>query len=327
MTDRSPKISVVMPAYNASRYIAESIRGILSQDFEDFELIVADDCSTDNTVGIVSSFDDGRIRLVRTESNTGSAKYPRELAIEAAKADLICWVDSDDVVAEDYLSRLWERRAETGADIICSRMWAERDGQVEYTLPRDSFDLSRIVSGKEAVLMTLDFPWEINLNGWLCEKKLWTSVSTFKSLTVNHMDADDYSAREILFSARKVAFSTARYNYRLHQQAITKRLTPKKFESVITDRLVYGFLAERYPQALPKIRKSLAQRMIALMRLYVVHGDALAVSDKNGVKTLLCRYFRKITLSDIIKTELPLRYKLLLSLPFRVSMTVIKTIN
>ena len=255
MTERIPKVSVVMPAYNASRYIAESIKSILRQDFEDFELIVADDCSTDNTVEVVRSVEDKRIRLVNTKSNTGSAKYPRELAIEAAKSDLICWVDSDDVIDESYLSELLKRRAETGADIICSRMWAERDGQVEYTLPRDSFDFSRIVSGKEAVLMTLDFPWEINLNGWLCDKKLWMAISTFKSLSVNHMDADDFSAREILFTAHKVAFSKARYNYRLHPQAITKKLTSKKFESVITDRLVYDFLAHRYPEALRVIRR------------------------------------------------------------------------
>lgn len=100
------KISVVLLACNASRYIAKTIQSILQQDFENFELIIADDCSTDNTVEIISSFNGQRIRLIHTERNTGSAKYPRELAFEQSHAPYICWIDSDDTVDQDYLSKL-----------------------------------------------------------------------------------------------------------------------------------------------------------------------------------------------------------------------------
>lgn len=192
MTERANKISVVMPAYNASTYIAESIECILAQDYENFELVICDDCSMDNTTEIVNAYTDSRVRLISTVRNTGSAKYPRELAIELAKGNLICWIDSDDLVPSDYLTKLYKRKLETSADIVCSQMVAVRDGDVEYTLPRDGFDYSVICNGKDAMTKTLGFPWQINLNGWLCDKQLWTNVSSFKNLDITHMDADDY---------------------------------------------------------------------------------------------------------------------------------------
>ena len=61
----TPKISVCMPMFNASRYLRECIDSILAQTFTDFELLIADDGSTDNSVEIVESYTDPRIRLIR----------------------------------------------------------------------------------------------------------------------------------------------------------------------------------------------------------------------------------------------------------------------
>ena len=68
-----PKISVVMPAYNAENYIAEAIDSILNQTFTDFEFIIIDDCSSDRTAEIVKSFTDPRIRFYRNEHNLHTA--------------------------------------------------------------------------------------------------------------------------------------------------------------------------------------------------------------------------------------------------------------
>ncbi len=325
--DITPAISVVMPAYNAEAYIAESIRSVLSQDFEDFELIIADDCSTDGTAGIAESFDDERVRVIRTGRNTGSAKYPRELAIEAAKAPLICWIDSDDTVDSDYLSRLYKRKAETGAGIVCSRMVAERNGKTEYLLPEEGFDFDRIISGKEACLLTLSFPWKINLNGWLCDREAWMAVSTFKSLTINHMDADDYSAREMLFNAPKVAFSNSAYHYRLHPEAITKKVSPKLFESVMTWELMYGYFRNRWPEVMRTVTDSMCRRMIALMRLYAIHENELSPGQRGESKTLLKKYFKKIGISRVTASALPVAQKLILMMPFGLALRTIRKIN
>ena len=69
---KNPKVSVVMPVYNAEKYIAETIESILSQTFEDFEFIIVNDCSTDKTREIIEKYakQDRRIRLINNEVNT-----------------------------------------------------------------------------------------------------------------------------------------------------------------------------------------------------------------------------------------------------------------
>lgn len=322
-----PEISVVMPAYNASRYIAKTIQSILQQDFENFELIIADDCSTDNTVEIISSFNDQRIRLIHTERNTGSAKYPRELAIEQSRAPYICWIDSDDTVDQDYLSQLLTTKIRTGADIVCSQMLAERDNKLQYTLPNDSFNFDQIVSGRKAVMMTLGYPWIINLNGWLCNKDLWLNISSFKSLIINQMDADDFSAREILFNATKVAFSSAKYHYRLHSEAITKKVSDKTFESVITHRQLFDYFSIKWPEVLPFINNSLCLRMISLIRLFVIHEKTLNKKQRVKSEKTLRKYFKKIRMRDVVSSKISTTQKMLLLFPFGLSLRIIKHIN
>ena len=93
----SPQVSVIMPAYNSGRYIKDSILSIQTQTYQDWELIVIDDCSTDNTSEIVKNLirEDPRIQLLSTEKNSGSG-VARNIGIEAAKGRFIAFCDSDD---------------------------------------------------------------------------------------------------------------------------------------------------------------------------------------------------------------------------------------
>lgn len=100
----APKISIVIPAYNRAKVIGETLESVLRQKEEDFECLVIDDCSTDETVGVVALFEqqDARIRLVRNETNRGAC-YSRNRGLEIAKGQFICFLDSDDLLAKDYL--------------------------------------------------------------------------------------------------------------------------------------------------------------------------------------------------------------------------------
>ena len=99
-------VSIIMPAYNCVDYIAESIRSVQNQSYRNWELIVADDNSTDGTVDTVRSMaaDDNRIHLLETDINLGPAAA-RNRAINAAQGDYIAFLDSDDIWYPDKLSR------------------------------------------------------------------------------------------------------------------------------------------------------------------------------------------------------------------------------
>src|SRR3989344_1865760 len=89
------KVSVVLPTYNRAHTLERAVRSVLNQTHKDFELIVVDDGSTDNTRDIVVSFADGRIRYIKHESNKGVAEA-RNTGIGASRASLIAFQDSDD---------------------------------------------------------------------------------------------------------------------------------------------------------------------------------------------------------------------------------------
>lgn len=93
-----PKVSVLMPAYNAEKYIAESIESILNQTFQDFELIIIDDCSSDNTWNIMQEYakKDDRINIFKNEKNLGIGGNRNRL-INLARGKYIVWQDNDDI--------------------------------------------------------------------------------------------------------------------------------------------------------------------------------------------------------------------------------------
>lgn len=89
-------VSVIMPSYNTGNYIAESIQSVQSQTYSNWELIIVDDCSTDNTDAVIAQFDDPRIHFLKNEKNSGAA-VSRNRALREAKGRWIAFLDSDDL--------------------------------------------------------------------------------------------------------------------------------------------------------------------------------------------------------------------------------------
>ena len=99
-----PRVSIIIPTFNRAGTIAKSVESVLNQSFSDFELIIVDDGSTDNTEGVVKSLADDRIRYIRQKTNSGGCAA-RNLGIQQARASLIAFQDSDDVWMPDKLSK------------------------------------------------------------------------------------------------------------------------------------------------------------------------------------------------------------------------------
>lgn len=95
MTDQ-PLVSIITPIFNRAHYIGETICSVLAQTYPNFELLVVDNGSTDNTREVVSSFADPRIRYFHQE-NSGSPVSPRNRGFDEARGEIICFLDSDDV--------------------------------------------------------------------------------------------------------------------------------------------------------------------------------------------------------------------------------------
>lgn len=97
-------VSIVMPSWNTARFIAKSIESILNQTYKNWELIIVDDCSSDNTDDIIAKYTDPRIRYIKNETNSGAA-LTRNRALREAKGEWIAFLDSDDLWEPQKLER------------------------------------------------------------------------------------------------------------------------------------------------------------------------------------------------------------------------------
>ncbi len=98
-------VSIIMPSYNTGRFIKETIESVLAQSYSAWELIIVDDCSTDDTDDVVMAFlTDSRIRYIKNETNRGAA-VSRNRALREAKGKWIAFLDSDDLWMPDKLEK------------------------------------------------------------------------------------------------------------------------------------------------------------------------------------------------------------------------------
>ena len=118
--DTTPLVTVAMVTYNSSPYIKMAIESVLNSSYENFELLISDDNSTDNTWEIIQSFTDSRIKTVRNEKNIG--EYPnRNQCIEMARGEYLIFIDGDDVLLYrgiEYAVAEMERFKDCGMGVV-----------------------------------------------------------------------------------------------------------------------------------------------------------------------------------------------------------------
>lgn len=121
MSDNIGLISIIMAAYNAENTIEQAISSVLAQTYRNFELIVVNDCSSDNTADIVNHLLqlDGRIRLINNMQNSG-VSFTRKHGLEVAKGDWIAIIDSDDAWRKDKLEKQAALQKEKNASLVFS---------------------------------------------------------------------------------------------------------------------------------------------------------------------------------------------------------------
>lgn len=121
MEEKNIKVSVVITAYNVEKYIKKAINSVLNQTYKNIEIIVVEDCSTDNTLKIIKDLQKTDttfpINLVQHKENVGAGLSRRD-GIKASTGDFIMLLDADDWLNKDYIEHLVDRQKETDADIV-----------------------------------------------------------------------------------------------------------------------------------------------------------------------------------------------------------------
>lgn len=133
------KVSIIIPSYNAEKYVRECIDSVLEQrDFEDYEVIVVDDCSTDNTLSILKSYNNPKLKIIEQEKNAGPS-VARNVGMDKSQGEYLLFVDADDILEPTTLSRLWKHvECHPGIDFVYGRTCTFPD--VDYYKKSYDFD-------------------------------------------------------------------------------------------------------------------------------------------------------------------------------------------
>lgn len=132
-----PEVSVIIPTHNRAAMLLRAVRSVLEQTYQDFELIIVDDGSTDNTEENIRQISDLRIAYIKLEEKSGSSARPRNIGISRAKGKYIALLDSDDEWMPDLLQRLVQKMetAGKGVEVVyCGLIVLSSEGKVTDVL-------------------------------------------------------------------------------------------------------------------------------------------------------------------------------------------------
>ena len=148
-------VSIITPTYNCAQYIGETIDTVISQTYINWEMIIVDDCSSDDTDKIVSKYQkrDSRIKYYRLANNSGAA-VARTVAMRLASGKYIAFLDSDDWIKDESLSLLYDEAVKHHADVVMGNMWlCHQDGSMDKPFKCISNgSIKELLSGKESFI-------------------------------------------------------------------------------------------------------------------------------------------------------------------------------
>mgnify|MGYP002623800145 CR=1 FL=1 len=116
-----PAVSVIIPMFNAERFIAECLESLLVQTFQDFEVVVVNDCSTDKSCAVVENYlhkFNGRLTLSRMEKNSGSGAAPRNKGMNLSRGEFVFFMDADDLITPTALKEMYSLAENYNVDVV-----------------------------------------------------------------------------------------------------------------------------------------------------------------------------------------------------------------
>ena len=218
------KVSVIVPAYNATKHIYNCIDSILSQSLQDIEIIVVNDGSTDNTLEILEklALNDNRLKIINQENQSVGAA--RSNGVYASNSNFIAFVDSDDTIFKDMLKIMYEKAIKNNSDIVvCDYVCVDEENNILKT--------KKFQNIKPHFQSMLNF--KINTETWnkLYKKELFTKNNfRFKE----RVFCEDLASNiELFYYAKQIDFANEPlYNYYVNPNGASYSVTSKNIDDV-----------------------------------------------------------------------------------------------
>ena len=225
-----PRISVIVPVYNARRYLETCIASVLSQSYSSLELLLIDDGSTDGSGAICDAWQakDSRVRVIHTENRGVSSA--RNTGIETATGDYIAFLDADDALLDEALTTMYGLLLEHGCDIaVCTKLSFNADGthcMVDFPA---TFELWSAKQGLEASLR--DHPATYSVWGKLYRK---AAIGDLRFVPGRNIHEDSFFIFQCMLKEPKVVVqNTAVIHYNISENSASRGSFSDKYLDIL----------------------------------------------------------------------------------------------
>jgi glycosyltransferase involved in cell wall biosynthesis len=229
------KVSVTIPAFNVETYIEKSVRSVLNQTLEEIEVIVVNDGSSDQTLKIVKSINDSRLKII-DQPNLGVSKA-RNAGISAATGEYLFQLDGDDWIEPTALMDMYQEAVKNSSDIVITDAFVDDEIRVGYFAGANS------LSGDSVKDLLLG---NISANVWtkMYKRSLLTENNIFYDSRITI--GEDLLINLVLFHKAKKVFHLQRayVHYMQRQVSLTKVYNEKLLQVYTMQELIYNFLKE-----------------------------------------------------------------------------------
>ncbi|MFQ9440680.1 MAG: glycosyltransferase [Acutalibacteraceae bacterium] len=220
-----PKITVLMPVYNVSKFLPKCLQTLMDQTFRDFRLIAVNDGSTDNCLEILRDFESRYHNITVIDQPNRGMSMARNAALALADSKYVCFVDSDDYLAPTFLQELYQAITIHDADIACCYYYyhfVESDSLYKYP-----FRTSGVFNKEEALKKLLK---DVQIQSLAWNKIYKRSLFVDHGITFPSMAFEDMATTHRLFShaEKVVVINRALYYYNQQSASTLQRLMPKK---------------------------------------------------------------------------------------------------
>ena len=254
-----PRISCIIPIYNASKYLHRCIDSLLTQDYPNLELVLVDDGSTDNSIDICSKYavDNGNIVLVHIPN--GGASLARKKGIDMAKGEFLTFVDSDDYVLPNYVSSMYMALQGSGLQVAGCGVQTVTVGE---EIKKERICHTYLL--QDYILMYRFFNYEFwRMWGGLYKREVFEQLN-FSKATLS----EDYFVKAQMFAhdCHMVYVDAPLYIYEKHEGSLSQTtLSIRAFEEFENVELVYKLTREKMPQYTALALKNVVETCIKLL--------------------------------------------------------------
>ena len=265
------KISVIVPVYNVENYLDRSIKSIVYQTYNNLEIIIIDDGSTDNSGYICDEWKKRDERIVVVHTSNGGVSRARNIALDLAQGEYIAFVDADDWIAVDMYARMVEAIEKTGAD-VCAGGHVLAISNKEIMVYENH--VSRLLSRNEALVAMYSGKTKKSL-GWELWDKLFKSFlfSSLRFECSRKLAEDNLLFWQLMKRVNKIyQLPLNKYYYFMREDSAVHTITIKRiFDSVHVARYIYKDASHEFDTVIDGVRLRYYITLISAVRKLILY--------------------------------------------------------